>query len=114
MKAEYLAKLKLVESQERNNEYQSDFQMIEDFGHNYQIWDAHLNEVYQVLKTQLSETEMSQLKAKQLEWIAFKEAEAQKAYDESGGGTLSRMVQMEVLFNLTKERCYLLVNEYMK
>nr|WGD86328.1 hypothetical protein P5621_03970 [Bacillus subtilis] len=38
----------------------------------------------------------------------------QKRYDEEGGGSLSRVVQTEELAKQTKERCYKLVNTYMK
>jgi uncharacterized protein YecT (DUF1311 family) len=114
VKAEYVAKLKETEKKERNNEYQNDGQMTQDFGFNFELWDALLNEVYQVLKTQLSNSEMNQLKQEQLSWIQIKDKKAQEEYDKSGGGTLSSMVRAETLFKLTKERTKLLVNQYMK
>lgn len=113
-KNESLEILAQTETKERNNEYLSDIQMREDLGFNYQLWDGVLNDIYAVLKTQLSESEMSNLKNEQLKWIETRDATAQAKYDEEGGGSLSTIVQVETLFMLTKERCYELVNEYME
>jgi uncharacterized protein YecT (DUF1311 family) len=113
-KADYLSKLALTETQERRNEYQSDYQMAEDYGFNYQLWDVVLNEIYAELKVQLSESEMTNLRNEQRNWIQTRDATAQARYDEEGGGSMSSMVKVETLAQLTKERCYELVNLYMK
>ncbi|KJJ40318.1 hypothetical protein UM89_20530 [Bacillus subtilis] len=113
-KADYVAKLSATEKKEKHNDYQSDYQMIEDYGYNYQMWDGLLNEIYGALQKQLSASDMAALKIEQRQWIKDRDAAAQKRYDEEGGGSLSRVVQTEELAKQTKERCYELVNTYMK
>ncbi|WP_254610303.1 hypothetical protein [Bacillus tequilensis] len=49
-KSDYAAKMSATEQKERHNDYQSDYQMIEDHGYHYQMWDALLNEIYGVLQ----------------------------------------------------------------
>ena len=117
-KAEYLDKLKGAELNEKAAEIgdnlSDDYQLLSDMHDNQQLWDGLLNEIYGVLKTQLSQTEMGQLKKEQLQWIETRDATAQKVYDESGLGLLSEIFHAETLGRMTKERCYELVNGYMK
>ena len=77
-------------------------------------WDAALNEIYGVLKKQLSADEMSSLKVEQRNWIKQRD---QKAKDESSvftGGTMEATIYVSTQAQLTKERCYELVQKYMK
>lgn len=80
----------------------------------YELWDALLNEVYGVLKTQLSDKEMQQLRTKQREWITYRDAKADEESLAYAGGTAEGLVYISVLANLTEARCYTLVNDYMK
>lgn len=114
IKMEYIDKLSQLESKETHREYINDLQVIQDHGFNYQLWDDALNEIYGILKTQLTESEMNELRSKQRQWIKDRDETAQKRYDEEGGGTLSRLVKAATLVQLTKDRCYELVNLYMK
>ena len=77
-------------------------------------WDNMLNEIYSLLKTQLTESEMKELKSKQISWIEYRDRTANNESNESGGGSLSGVVYNSSLARLTKERCYELVNTYMK
>lgn len=78
-------------------------------------WDDMLNEIYGLLKVQLSESEMSALRTKQLNWIKYRDKTAEnEAKNEAGDGTLYLVVYNSALARLTKERCYELVNIYMK
>jgi len=83
-------------------------------GQEYERWDAILNEIYGVLKTQLSKTEMSKLEKEEVQWIKDKEAEADKVSKEWEGGTGQNGAIMSSLASTTKDRCYELVNKYMK
>lgn len=112
-KAELIAQLDELATQESHREYQSDYQMIEDFGYNYQLWDQALNQIYTQIKMQSTESDFAKIRDEQRQWIADRDAAAQTRYDEEGGGSLSRMVKVENLFTFTKERCYELVNTYM-
>ncbi|WP_195345714.1 lysozyme inhibitor LprI family protein [Paraclostridium sordellii] len=77
-------------------------------------WDDMLNEIYSLLKTQLTESEMNELKNKQLSWIEYRDKTAENEASENIGGTLYSVVYNGSLAKLTKERCYELVNTYMK
>lgn len=77
-------------------------------------WDNMLNEIYSLLKTQLTESEMNELKSKQRSWIEYRDKTAKNEASENSGGTLYNVVYNGSLARLTKERCYELVNTYMK
>jgi len=83
-------------------------------GEEYDRWDAALNEIYGVLKTQLSKSDMSKLEKEEIQWIKDKEAKAKKASLEFEGGTGEQLAYTASLASTTKERCYELVNKYMK
>lgn len=73
----------------------------------YKRWDNALNEIYGVLKEELPASEMSRLKVEQRNWIKYRDNTAE-------GGTLEPFQYTMTLSNLTKERCYELVEKYMK
>ena len=83
-------------------------------GERYELWDRLLNEVYGVLKSQLSVKEMDQLRIKQREWIIYRDNKAKEASFVSGGGTAEKLMYLGELANQTEIRCYTLVNDYMK
>lgn len=76
-------------------------------------WDKALNEIYGVLKEQLPPEEMEQLRQKQREWIEFRDLKADEAAAEFAGGTLENVTHLTTQRQLTKERCYFLVNAYL-
>ena len=80
----------------------------------YQRWDAALNEIYGVLKTQLSKEEMSKLQTEEIQWIKDKEAKGNAAAEEMKGGTGASFQYLATIAGVTKDRCYQLVNQYMK
>ena len=83
-------------------------------GDRYDIWDGLLNEIYGVLEEQLSAEEMEQLRIKQREWIANRDATAKEASLKYEGGTMEQLEYVAVVNNLTVERCFELVEGYMK
>ena len=80
----------------------------------YKRWDDALNEIYGVLKSQLTKNEMNRLRDKQREWILYRDHEAEKAASEFEGGSFAGVQYLSTLGQLTKERCYQLVELYMK
>lgn len=80
----------------------------------YKKWDDALNEIYEVLKKQLSKTEMEKLKKEQLDWIKYRDNSAEKSAAEFKGGTLEGLQYISTSAELTKERCYELVKDYIK
>lgn len=81
-------------------------------------WDDALNEIYGVLKKELSPSTMESLRQAQRNWITYRDAEADKAVAEGGWGEYSSSRWKDVAYistraQLTEERCYYLVNNYM-
>ena len=72
----------------------------------YEIWDTTLNEIWGILKRNLSTEDMKALTEEQLEWIAMKEAGMQEAGAEFEGGSMYGMVVNQRGAQLTKERVY--------
>ena len=114
-KEEYLNKLSRVEAEVSKISFDGDtLQMKEASSKVLKKWDDALNEIYGVLKSQLSDSEMESLKIEQREWIAIRDASAEESASEFEGGTMYGLEYTEVLGRITKERCYDLVNKYMK
>jgi uncharacterized protein YecT (DUF1311 family) len=80
----------------------------------WEIWDALLNEIYGVLEEQLEPQEMEQLREEQRNWIKYRDETALKASEKFKGGTQEHLEYVAVLANVTEERCYELVEKYMK
>lgn len=80
----------------------------------YKRWDAALNKVYGVLKEQLSNQDLDKLRDEQRKWIEFRDKKAKEDAAEFEGGSFESVQYASTLQKLTKERCYELVNTYMK
>lgn len=80
----------------------------------YERWDKALNEIYGVLKQQLSSDDMNKLKEEQIKWISDRDSKAKKDSLEYEGGTAEQLIYTSSLAQTTKERCYELVEKYMK
>ncbi len=72
----------------------------------YNLWDAVLNDEWQVLKRILDEAEMNELTVKQREWIAMKEQEVERTGSGCEGGSAQPMIMNQRAAELTKERVY--------
>ncbi|WP_343337560.1 hypothetical protein TPELB_25280 [Terrisporobacter petrolearius] len=118
-KEDYTKRLAEVERQVKDLENSPEFtegstiELRNVIGKCYLKWDDLLNEIYGVLKTQLSESEMSDLKNKQINWIKYRDGKADEAAAEYEGGTMAPLEYASVKVELTRERCYKLVNKYM-
>ncbi|MFD6508444.1 lysozyme inhibitor LprI family protein [Bacillus sp. NPDC060175] len=117
-KAEYITKLNSIEESLKKLDYLYEngitTEMKEGEGKRYEAWDKALNEIYGVLKMQLPTSEMNTLREKQREWITYRDQKAEEAWNESGQGTLSGLASTSSNVSSTKERCYQLVEQYMK
>lgn len=83
------------------------------YGILYDMYDKELNEIYVLLKEQLSPETMQNLQNEQIKWIEEKESAANKAADQYKGKTLEFVEFNSSLYQSTKDRCYELVNTYM-
>ncbi|MGE7718326.1 Uncharacterized conserved protein YecT, DUF1311 family [Priestia megaterium] len=114
-KEQYLSLLNETAAHEQPlSDMDSDYKRREVSGNNYQMWDKVLNQIYGDLKNQLPSSEMNDLTIKQRQWIKDRDASAQATFDDNGGGTLSYAEKARVLHEMTRERCYFLVNNYIK
>lgn len=80
----------------------------------YNRWDNILNEIYALLKQQLSSGDMQSLKEVQIEWIKDKESSAKNAASKYAEGEMKEITKYKIEAQYTKERCYELVKNYMK
>lgn len=80
----------------------------------YKSWDDMLNEIYNLLKTQLTEDEMKKLQEEEINWIKYRDETAENASKKFEGGTLQSVEYVSSLAKTTKNRCYELVNNYMR
>ena len=114
-KEEYLKKLEDTKRKTDNMEATDSstyaLKKVED--DRWDIWDDLLNEIYGVLKEQLSAEEMDQLQKEQRDWIKYRDDTALKASHKFKGGTQEHLEYSAVAANVTEERCYQLVEKYM-
>jgi uncharacterized protein YecT (DUF1311 family) len=87
--------------------------MKDYYGISYEKYDEALNEIYDLLKTELSPETMKDLKAEQINWIEQKEDKANEERQKYEGGTHENVAYYTSLYESTKDRCYELVNNYM-
>ncbi|MFC9540628.1 lysozyme inhibitor LprI family protein [Lysinibacillus sp. NPDC056959] len=80
----------------------------------YNRWDNILNEIYALLKQQLSSGDMQSLKEVQIEWIKDKESSAKNAASKYAEDEMKEITKYKIEAQYTKERCYELVKNYMK
>ncbi|ANU15227.1 lipoprotein, putative [Planococcus halocryophilus Or1] len=91
----------------------SDAEITQASYNQLKIWDDLLNEIYQTLKIELTETEFLELRDFQRAWIAKKERIADEARKDFAGGSWEVPVYNDAQLEETKERCYWLVMNYM-
>ncbi|MGL5417797.1 MAG: lysozyme inhibitor LprI family protein [Clostridium sp.] len=72
----------------------------------YQMWNKELNKIWGVLRDKLPQSEMASLTKNEQNWIQQK-----SKYD--AGYNSGNEEATKALYQMTKERCYYLVNNYM-
>lgn len=97
-----------------NNTEKTTMDMRYHANERYKQWDAALNEIYGVLKGQLSASNMKNLQNEEIQWIKKRDAKAKEDSAEMKGGTMEHILYINSLAQSTKERCYELVDKYMK
>lgn len=81
----------------------------------YNEWDKELNEIYGLLRQELSSDEMKRLNKEETLWITQKENRAKKSEELQGvGSQLGKIGYQVSLSYSTQSRCYELVYRYMK
>ncbi|MDT8715341.1 DUF1311 domain-containing protein [Clostridium sp. 19966] len=115
-KQEYKDKLDKIQAgfKSSDNKSASTNDMYQQACEEYKQWDDELNAIYGILKGQLSSSDMKNLQTEELGWIKDRDAKAKKASAEMAGGTMEKVLYEGSLADSTKERCYELVDKYMK
>lgn len=118
LKEKYLAKLAEVEKnvKEFDGAFNQGIQveMTAAQGEIFSKWDQLLNEIYADLKKTLPPTDMSKLKAEQRDWLEYRDEKATEDALQYKGGSMETLQYVSTQAQLTKERCYELVDLYMK
>lgn len=94
-----------------NGERRDNFDpMLKAFDASYKQWDALLNEIYGTLKSRLSSSEFTVLRDVQRNWIKERDynAGSASAYSEYA----PEIAYTESLAASTRERCYVLLEQY--
>jgi len=117
-KEQYLQKLKSTKEEmdilEEKSQNAITYEAKGYEGDRFDAWDALLNDIYQTLSQQLSSSEMEKVRKEQLNWITYRDKTAKKASDKYNGGTGATLEYVRVENKLTEERCFALVQNYMK
>ncbi|KAB2328903.1 DUF1311 domain-containing protein [Bacillus mesophilum] len=117
-KEEYLAKLDEIDQEMtemmENSTASNTVEMKKEASDRWEAWDEALNEIYAVLEEQLSQEEMDALRIEQRSWIEHRDTTAKEASLKYEGGTQENVEYTAVMADVTRERCYELVNEYMQ
>ncbi|MFC4409044.1 lysozyme inhibitor LprI family protein [Chungangia koreensis] len=113
-KDDYLKKLNEMEEADRYGPAQSTtVELVEQETERYEKWDRELNEIYGLLKEQLSQEKMDSLREEQREWIVHRDETAKESSLNYKGGSMESLEYVATQAELTRERCYLLVAKYM-
>lgn len=121
MKQKYQNKLDTIQKQVVAEKIKVDKEGNTDRGvstyakNNYDQWDTALNEIYKIIKQSLSAQDMKMLQTEEIKWISQKEKAAKDAESEHGQGSqLGYVAYYSTSAKLTKDRCYELVEKYLK
>ncbi|OHW62288.1 hypothetical protein EUAN_13580 [Andreesenia angusta] len=118
-KQEYLDKMSKLEARldEKSKYGYNDMttaEMNAEADYYYKAWDDMLNEIWGVLKNQLPADEMENLREIQRDWIVYRDESAKSGASSFEGGSGHYMTYVFIQGGETEERCYELVNGYMK
>ncbi|MFD2627496.1 lysozyme inhibitor LprI family protein [Oceanobacillus kapialis] len=116
MKTAYRNKLVELEEQLAAEEKElgsTQRELTEFAGKSFNMWDDALNEVYAELEKQLSKDEMESLREEQRAWVQTRDAKAAEEAAKYEGGSMESMQYISSQAQLTKERAYELITDYM-
>lgn len=81
----------------------------------YANWDNELNKIWGILENNLPADQMQALRENEVQWIKTKDP-YMPAYKAAGSGNYSQIQSVQAgqtLAQMTKDRCYYLINHYM-
>ena len=83
---------------------QTQSEMNQCAGKDYQAADAVLNQVYPRLVAKLDNDEKAQLKEAQTAWLKYRDANCEFVADQFKGGTMRPMIYANCLADMTRKR----------
>lgn len=117
-KYEYIAKLddldESVTQSDTLHHEESTSEMIQIEENKFSKWDEMLSEICALLTNQLNKKELEEFKDKQQNWLNYRENIANKDADKFEGMNFAEVQYNSTLTELTKERCYEIVNTYLQ
>lgn len=88
--------------------------MIEALSTECDRWDSMLNDIYTYLSKILNKEDFNILKDKQIDWIKLRDDKSKESGMEFEGGSLATVNELSSIRDTTKDRCYELVDLYIK
>lgn len=110
----YIDKINRISEETRENYGSTTLEIHKISNEHFKIWDDLLNEIYGILKQQLSENDMNNLQKEELQWIEYRDNKAKQDSLKYKGGTLEGIANIDSRTESTKDRCQVLVDQYMK
>lgn len=86
--------------------------MREAVAHEYRLWDAELNQIYQAIMAVLPDEEADTLRGRERRWIRERDTAAKQAAERYKGGTMENVEYTASLANSTRDRAYELLDLY--
>lgn len=77
----------------------------------YEVWDGVLNEIWGILKENLSDSAMAKLTEEERKWIGEKERTVQEAGAEVEGGSLQPLIVNSKAYEMTHDRVFELLSQ---
>lgn len=111
-KDKYLNKAKEIEAYSANylETAESQYEINSESSIVFEKWDDLLNDVYNYLKSVMSDSAFKRLQDDELSWIKEKEAAIEEAGAEWDGGSGEIAARNMTAIRYTKERCYYLIS----
>ena len=111
---QYLSELSKIEEEiEKMPEGETQIEMEEIANGTYKIWDDQLNKIWKELEAQLPKEKMDKLREEQRRWIKEKYRLASEEAEQYKNSSMESLVKISKQAEVTKERCYELVENYM-
>lgn len=93
-----------------NNQNQDQQQLDQSAANAYVLWNNELNKLFDSIKQNLTQSELTQLNLQENLWINFKD---QSVSSLTGQGSIVPLLQADRALYLTQERCYYLFLYYL-
>lgn len=88
-------------------------QKLQKAKNQYNAWNDELNKIYAQLQNSLNSTQLSKLQSGQADWIKQKNQQAIASEAQYNEQIVKETANYQTQRDLTKQRCYYLVNTYM-